>query len=779
MWTPLASDASTMDDRYGVVIVGSGYGGAVTAARLALAGHSVCVLERGREWTPGRFPDELPALAAEVRTDRHPLGLYDYQRGHDVDVFAGSGLGGTSLVNASVALRPTDDVFQHPRWPRALRDAAAAGDLEREFARVEQMLGVTRAGRHRDDASSPPKVIAHQRSARDKPFTLLDIAVRPSTEPEGPNAHGVHQRPCTYCGDCVTGCNVGAKNTLTMNYLPVAKAHGAALFTGMEVDFVLPAAPGDRGWFVFARHHRGDGLAPLERVIHAENVVLAAGALGSTGILLRSRERGLSVSSRLGHHFSANADLMGFGYNTDAPTNVLGFGAHAPPRAGYRTGPLIMSMVDRRSDPTRRLLVQEGAIPRGLVELTRAAILLGGGEGDLGLRERAQALSRIVRDAFHAGPDGALNHSMLYLGMGHDGADGRIILDATGKPRVVWGAISERPVYRQLVDEMTALVTELGGSYVPNPRWMQALGKNPVTVHPLGGCPMGDTADDGVVDDTGTVFANAANGGERHEGLFVMDGAVIPTSLGANPLLTISALAERFAALLSRRARARIERPRHRPAAPSAPTPPLGLEFTERMRGFVTRSITEAPTEDAFREAEKVAEAEGHHLDVRLTVLVDDVDRFIRSRDHEAPCEGYIDSPLFGRRVLVERGTFNLFYVDDEAATKRMRYRLEFVSDVDHQPYVLEGHKELRDDPGPDLWEDTTTLFTTIRKGWGDADAPPIARGILRVHPADFLEQLGTFRARHGHGATDAAEAIARFGAFFFGELWASYGPAR
>lgn len=776
MWTPLASPVAALGDRQGVVVVGSGYGGAIAAARLAAAGHQVSVLERGREWTPGQFPDELVGLAKELRSERNPLGLYDYQPGHDVDVLSGSGLGGTSLVNASVALRPSAEVFQGARWPRAIREATSSGELAGLFERVERVLGVEVAGPHREDAGLPAKVVAHQRSARGKPFSLLPLAVERTREKEGPNAHGVHQRPCTYCGDCVTGCNVGAKNTLAMNYLPIAKAAGAELFVGVEVDFVLPAEGAEGGWWVFGRQHVGGGEEAIERVIHARVVVLAAGALGSTGILLRSRERGLSVGRRVGHHFSANADLLGFGYNTDVATNVLGFGAHAGPRDAYRVGPVIMSMVDERADPSRGYVVQEGSVPRALVDLARGAILLGGDRDDAGFRERARQLARIVKDTFRAGPDGALNHSMVYLGMGHDGADGRVVLDPAGRPRVIWGGVSRRPVYARLDEEMRSLVTELGGNYVMNPRWMRSFGENPMTVHPLGGSPMGETSDDGAVNDEGAVFDAT---GVPHDGLYVCDGAVIPTSLGANPLLTIAALAERFSQLLNRRLGAPMKAAKSRATGPRVATaPPLGLEFTERMRGFVTRSVTDAHSEAAYRDAERVAQAEQGTLEVRLTVLIDDVRRFIDSKEHSAPCEGYVDSPLFGPRVLVERGTFNLYFVDEVARTKRMQYRLEFTSEVDGHPYTLEGYKELRDDPGPDLWEDTTTLFTSIHQGWAPSGSV-VALGVLRVHAADFLEQLTTFRARHATGATGAASGIARFGAFFFGELWDSYGPAQ
>jgi len=116
----LANPIQDVQPRYGVVVIGSGYGGAILAARLA-EGRSLCILERGREWSPATFPETLKGVVREIRTDRHRLGLYDYRAYDDADVLVGCGLGGTSLINANVVFPPDPDLFDDPRWPDELR----------------------------------------------------------------------------------------------------------------------------------------------------------------------------------------------------------------------------------------------------------------------------------------------------------------------------------------------------------------------------------------------------------------------------------------------------------------------------------------------------------------------------------------------------------------------------------------------------------------------------------------------------------------------------------
>lgn len=784
MGTRLSNHPSELRSRYGVVVIGSGYGGAITAARLAEAGHDVCILERGREWQPEDFPDEWEQVLDQIKSSHQPLGLYEYLAGDDVDIVSGSGLGGTSLINANVVLRPSNSVLAHPRWPRAIREEAASGALDRGFQRVADMLRITEV--QAPGGKDLAKVQAHARAAETRPgqFRRLPLAVnleeRAESDQPGHEPGRVHQRPCVLCGDCVTGCKVHAKNSMNASYLPLARHHGAEIYTQMEVDCLVPAAEG--GYHVQVVHRPGDRPDdredPERRSVHARAVIVAAGVMGTAGILLRSRARGLALSSRLGHWFSSNGDLLGIGYNNDLRTDTVGFGSRSDGQRDYVVGPTIASVIDYRDpeDAASQFIIEEGAFPRGLIKALRRAVpklaFTRGEDTDSGLRDRARELARVMRDVVREDPEGALNHSMVYLGMGHDQADGLIVLDHHGQARVLWGAVPDRAVFRNLHREMRALVAALGGTHVPNPRGERLLSNNEVTVHPLGGCPMADDRTWGVVDHAGRAFdPGASDPAGVYGDLLVADGSIVPTSLGVNPLFTISALAERIAE------RFLADHPEPvRPAEGDIAEPVIadlrpGIEFSERMRGFCTKAVTGARTPEEYARAEALARQEGSRMDLNLAIISDDLEAFMRTPAHEAYAYGDVDSVLLGERRRVEEGRFQLFVKQD--GDKTMLYRLAFLSQ-DGKPYLLDGFKRMHDDGGFDGWEDATTLFTSIRAGWS-LDAPIVAQGILRVHPGDFMEQLTTFRVRNSAGHMDSAAWLARFGMFFFGELWETY----
>lgn len=772
MDTPLANPISDLQDSYGVVVIGSGYGGSILAARLA-QGRSLCLLERGREWIPGTFPDEIDEVVREVRSDLNPLGLYDYHLHDEVDVFVGSGLGGTSLVNANVVIQPDPDLFDHPRWPDEIRQDRDSRVLDTHYARVREMLQVEA---YPDDKPLLRKIEAHRQSTAERgvPFSKLELAVNFTRYADQPNHVGVHQRLCTLCGDCVTGCNVRAKNTLYMNYLPLAKQLGAQIFTQIEVDHLVKAP--DDGYLVHYVYHPGHGRLPAPGVLRASAVVVAAGALGSTEILLRSRTYGLSLSAALGHGFSGNGDVLGASYNDDQQTDILGFGNFQDDRARIRVGPTIMSMADYRAHRPReaRFIIEEGAIPRALVDTLRhTAPLLNLTKGqDTDSGDAIEEARRVGRDLLRYDPRGALNHSMIYLGMGHDGADGTLVLDHRGRVRLLWGSAPEQPLIQTIGAEMKGHTAALGGTYILNPRWHQSLGGNLITVHPLGGCAMGGDAEHGVVDHRGRVYDPSQGMKTVHDGLFVADGAMIPTAVGVNPLLTISALAERIAAWISQDTQVELTPKPFDRATYVQMQPPVGLEFSEEMKGHVAAGIQGA-SENDFREGEQRGRANGGALRVWLWIYIDNLEEFVNDAAHEARVQGYIDyAPLGGKRTI-ERGAFNLFWADPISHTKRMHYALQCTG-RDGQAYLLEGHKEIRDDRGWDAWADNTTLFTTIHRGATTQD-PVFSRGIIHVRVWDFVEQLASFRVHHAATSVAKIRAINRFGAFFFGELWDSY----
>ena len=539
--TPLSKPASQLGDNYDVLVIGSGYGGAIMAARLA-PGRRLCVLERGKEWLPSDFPTGLTDTLSQFRAPAKPLGLFDYRVGSTLDVLTGNGVGGTSLINANVVIAPDRDIFA--RWPLAIQNAYASGAMDTYEARVRQMLAIdtivegdalrknwfhmsTTKGRQRQGVAVVPRG--------------LSLAVNVRRYPMQPNAQGVMQAACTHCGDCVTGCKVGAKNTLDVNYLPAARSAGAEIFSRMEVEWVERLADGR--WRV---HYlsRPDAVTAVRGVVTATSVILAAGALGSTQILLRSRAQGLSLSPTLGSRFSTNGDLLGVGYNNSVQTNIMGFGAGSPPSGEQRVGPTITTAADYRANATvdKRFLIEDAAIPSALVDALRLVLPLASG-----VMPDFAATQRMARDVSARRTDGALNHTMVYLGIGHDSASGRVELDGSGNARVVWPGLMAEPFVARLRAEMAQHAQTFGGKFVDSPRASPIFGGAMTTVHPLGGCPMADRVEDGVVNADGQVFNPNAGYQGVYAGLHVIDGSIAPASIGANPLLTISALAERAA----------------------------------------------------------------------------------------------------------------------------------------------------------------------------------------------------------------------------------------
>ena len=365
---------------FDAVIIGSGYGGSVAASRLARAGLSVCVLERGREYVPGEFPDDLSSLPGHVRLDRADSstltgkadGLFDIRVGKKMLVLVGSALGGTSQINANVAVRADPAVFKQEAWPDKLR--LQEDPLDTWYTLAEEMLGVSpmpaaqlpekyrqlekllphlqehvwrKNGWRKDFAPEvkcyPAKLaVTFDREQAAQPDAVQARQDRPRT----PNAFGVGQSPCVGCGECVTGCNYWAKNTLTMNYLPDAYRHQAQLYTGVTVVAVQSESPGgDDGFTVYYRatcDRVGEpvGSEEIDRCfsLRANVVVLAAGPLGSVEILMRSQfNRFLQLSPRLGKGFSGNGDALAFGFDQREPVHAVGWGRNSGTRTATRS----------------------------------------------------------------------------------------------------------------------------------------------------------------------------------------------------------------------------------------------------------------------------------------------------------------------------------------------------------------------------------------------------------------------------------------------------------
>ncbi|MBL8566098.1 MAG: GMC family oxidoreductase [Hyphomicrobiaceae bacterium] len=529
--TRLARSLDQLRPRYDVVVVGSGYGGGVAASRLARAGKSVCVLERGREVQTGEFPSRFPDLKGEMQVRGKVVrtgpdtALYDVRLGEHMHVLVGCGLGGGSLVNAGVSLRPDARVFADEVWPGEIRQD---GTLDEGYRRAEAWL---------KPASDPraPELVKYQAlAAAGGAFGDTTIAPRVAVSfTHSISAAGIAQPACTRCGDCCAGCNVGAKNTVALTYLPDAARHGAELFTHAKVRHVSKRPDGS--WIVHVtRLDRVEGDAH-DFTIEAGMVVLAAGTLGSTEILLRSRENGLALSDRLGKRFSANGDIIAFGWGAKVPINAVGVG-HPAKIEGREVGAAVSGQIEilDGDDLTRQLTVQEGVLPSALAPVLPILFVPNG--------RILGALQSLIKGVYN----GPFAHLQTFFAVSHDSASGEFRLDGD-RLALSWPGAKDEPAYARLDAKLTALVTQSGGAYVKNPLAGTVMGHQPATAHPLGGCGMGRERTDGVVDHGGRVFDGAKARGttDVHDGLYVIDGAIIPRSLGCNPLLTITALAER------------------------------------------------------------------------------------------------------------------------------------------------------------------------------------------------------------------------------------------
>jgi cholesterol oxidase len=537
---------------YEVAVIGSGYGGGVAASRFARAGRQVAVFERGKEKVPGEYPTTLPAITEEVQVDLPELhvgshsAMYDFRLNPEMNVLVGCGLGGTSLINANISLQPAAEVLSDLHWPETVRQESAQGKLSIYFERAANMLG---ANPYPNDAPVTEKLAAMQRLAQrwSKQLQPLPINV---TFKDGVNPAGVEQRACIGCGDCVAGCNHLAKNTVLMNYLPDAARHGAEIFSLLCLHHVERV---DNVWRL--QLHRVQGLLDptLPPVtVTADIVVLAAGTLGSTEILLRSRDAGLPLSPALGSRFSGNGDMVGFSYNSEETMNAVGWGNRSP-KEKDQVGPCSTGLIDLRDQAEGAIMVEAsipGALAAALSEALAAGAKLTGIRTERGFLKLLHAKAREWRSVLFGVYHGATRNTDIYLVVSEDDSGGRLYLDSD-KIRVSWPGAGNAPTLSQASELIHRAAAVQGGIFIPNPVWNRLTGNAVITGHPLGGCVMSDDAATGAVNHKGEVYC-AESGDVVHPGLLVTDGAVVPRSLGVNPLLTITALAERSCAYFAR-----------------------------------------------------------------------------------------------------------------------------------------------------------------------------------------------------------------------------------
>jgi cholesterol oxidase len=556
-----------LPEMFEAAVIGSGFGGAISACRLAKRWPGgVVVLERGKRYPMGSFPRTPHAFARnfwnlprERRKRRGALakqelhGLFDLRHYKGMDAVLCAGLGGGSLIYANVFMEPPEQVFDN-RWPATVKKSQLA-----PYYRVaKEVLGARPIPRNQDPRRQIVRTALFEQVASEigKRSELVDINVFFGNDFNNPleighqqtNRYGAVQTSCVYCAECDVGCNTHSKNTLDLNYLYAAEhRHAAKIWTEHLVTKIVPVdasgndAPGtdgSHGYRIFYEDLRPDGRG-LSTIL-ARRVVISAGTLGSTELLFQCRDvyRTLPrVSSRLGQRFSGNGDFLSFVIDGDREANP-------------NYGPVITQRIDFElfSNPTpgRSFILEDASYPVFTAWFTE-----GIKPGFLHLGPLWRALTQLLGmvTGWTTGTMGVALSSLLsrdlsqntavLLCMGLDKSNGVISLDRNGRVDVTWSVSDNRSLYDGIVAAGKQFRDRTGGRFVELPTWWWPL-RQSVTVHALGGCALGSDASTGVTSadpkTLGQVFG--------YTGLYVIDGALLPTAVGANPTATISAVAE-------------------------------------------------------------------------------------------------------------------------------------------------------------------------------------------------------------------------------------------
>ncbi|WP_053657178.1 GMC family oxidoreductase N-terminal domain-containing protein [Streptomyces sp. MMG1121] len=529
---------------YDVIVVGSGFGGSVSALRLTEKGYKVGVLEAGRRFTREALPKNSWDLKNYLWAPK--LGMYGIQRIHllgNVMVLAGAGVGGGSLNYANTLYVPPKAFFEDPQW-RDVTDWQE--ELKPYYDQARRMLGV-----RLNPTMTPSDVhlkAAAQRMGVGDSFHLAPVGVffgdgkdadgatqaGPGQEVADPyfGGAGPSRKACTECGECMTGCRHGAKNTLNENYLHLAQQAGAVVH---PMTTVVSVTDDSRGGYAVAtlptdRRKKGEG-----RLFTARRVVLAAGTYGTQTLLHRMKAGGQLpyLSARLGDLTRTNSEAL-VGAQTD---NRRYRKAHGAAKADFTRGVAITSSIHpdenthiepvrygRGSNAMGGLSILQVPYAEGssrvlgwLANAARHPVLVARSLSNRRWSERTiiglvmQSLDNSLTT--YLKPDG-VGKGLLTARQGHGAPNPKQIKAAT-----------------QAATELAAEINGFAGSNVGE------LMGTPLTAHFLGGCPIGDSAETGVIDPYHRLYG--------HPGISVVDGASVSANLGVNPSLTITAQAER------------------------------------------------------------------------------------------------------------------------------------------------------------------------------------------------------------------------------------------
>lgn len=563
----------TQEDVFDFVIIGSGFGGSVSALRLAQKGYRVLVLERGKRYNAQDFPKTnwnvfkylwLPAARC--------FGIMGINFFKDIWILNGSGVGGGSLVYASTHIKPPRAFFEAEEW-RDLADWEA--ELEPFYGLADRMLGTAENPRFWP-ADYRLQEIAHEIGQGDtfKPTPVGIFFGAPGVTVPDPyfNGEGPERAGCIHCGGCMVGCRHNAKNTLDKNYLYLAERLGVEVWPECNVLDIRPlydTRPGDARYAV-EYEKITDWFVKGRKTVHARSVVVAAGVLGSVNLLLKCRDETQSLpllSQKLGKMVRSNSEaLMGVTANDKA--------------VDYSQGVAISSHI-WVDDVTS---VEPCRFPPGSSFMRNLMLPLTKFEGGPSARIRQSLLHLLKRpmDFLHVRvlPHWAERDTVLLI---MQTVENRMRLT---RGRSIWTLFTRNLVSERDEDLPIPAVIEAGrdvverfASKVDGVPWV---GVNdvldiPNTAHILGGCGIGPDERKGVIDVNHQVF--------NYPGLYVADGSVIPANLGVNPSLTITAMTERAMSRMPARRDVPVVAPLKKPE---------GLEMIQNGRHGLRQKLQQA-----------------------------------------------------------------------------------------------------------------------------------------------------------------------------------------
>lgn len=536
-----------MTTDFDVIVIGSGFGGAVTSCRLAEAGYKVLILERGRRWKvedyPSVSPDEDVWIWDHEKPEEHN-GWIDFRIFPNMAVAQGAGVGGGSLIYANIHVEAKEDLFNQG-WPKEIN----LGVLKPYYDTVGKMLNLQQVPQNQLPERTLLMKEGAEKIGHGDQFEMLDLAVNfdpnwnydledPYDKKHStpiPNGQGVNQGTCIHCGNCDIGCEVQAKSTLDLNYIPLAEQNGAEVWELNNVKHIMPLDDGEGYKVFFDRIEDG-----TKGTVKGRIVIVAAGSLNSTELLLRCRDEHKTlpkISGFLGKNWSSNGDFLTPSFHHDKLVNPM-------------RGPTITSAIDFLGEKNlngENFFIEDGGFPNLLRNYIISTSKKSSKKAKF-VNSFLMAIDNIINKGREHGLEehDVLDHIMPWFAQGRDAADGVLRLRKKWwlfGPKVLflkWNIKKSEKMIKAIVDTHKKLAESTGGiPFVPI-TW--SLLKDLVTPHPLGGCDMGDSPQNGVVDHKGEVFS--------YKNLYVADGSIIPEAIGANPSKTIAALAERIAEII-------------------------------------------------------------------------------------------------------------------------------------------------------------------------------------------------------------------------------------